>query len=253
MTVVNENVHEFPSRAQLKEARAVLAEASARHLTLRLMGGIGILARCPSAAHAPLAREYNDIDFFGRGRDSAGLISMFVELGYASERRFNSLHGHRRLLFKASDGQHRDVLLDHFEMCHKLDLRNRLEVESETLPLADLLITKLQVVEANPKDLADTLALLTDHAVAEGPDAIDGGYIARVCARDWGLYKTLTIGVQRVGEYADQIAFDGRDTVHRHLAALANRIEQEPKSIRWKARAKIGERVTWYELPEEVG
>jgi hypothetical protein len=247
------DVHVLPARDVLAEARTILAEAGSRGLVLRLMGGVGILARCPSAARPPLAREYGDIDFVGRSSESAALITLFTDLGYTSERRFNALHGHRRLLFKAADGEHRDVLLDRFEMCHNLDLGDRLELEEEALPLADLLLTKLQVVEANEKDLTDAIALVSDHAVGEGPEVIDAGYIARLCARDWGLYRTITGSADRLAAHADALQYAERDSVRRRLAALVDRIEQEPKSRRWKARARIGERVRWYELPEEVG
>jgi hypothetical protein len=253
VSALGSNVHVLPSNDQLTEARAILASAAGRGLTLRLMGGIGILARCPSAARPPLARAYGDIDFFGRSADSSALIALFAELGYTPERRFNSIHGHRRLLFKAADGEHRDVLLDEFEMCHKLDLGDRLELHPESLPLADLLLTKLQVVEANAKDLTDALALLVDHRVGEDPEVIDAGYVARLCAADWGLYRTVTASVDRVATYADQLDLDARDVVRPRLAALTSRIEQEPKTRRWKMRARVGERVRWYELPEEVG
>jgi hypothetical protein len=253
VTAQGSDVRSLPSRDRLTEARGILAEAAGRELVVRLMGGIGILARCASAARAPLAREYGDIDFFGRSGDSAALISMFADLGYTPERRFNSLHGHRRLLFKTDAGEHRDVLLDRFEMCHKLDLEDRLELAAESLPLADLLLMKLQVVEANPKDLTDAIALVADHRVGDDPDVIDAGYIARLCAGDWGLYRTITASAERVAGHADEIGFEERDLVRRRLAALTNRIEQEPKTRRWRMRAKIGERARWYDLPEEVG
>ena len=89
----------FKAADLLAQGRTAVAEASDRGMALRMMGGIGILARCPSAESAPLARDYNDLDFFGLSRDSGALIKLFKELGYTAENRFNSLHGHRRLLF----------------------------------------------------------------------------------------------------------------------------------------------------------
>jgi hypothetical protein len=237
----------------LVEARRVLAESRDRGLVLRLMGGVGILCRCPSAALPPLARDYGDIDFFGRGKDSGALIQMFQDLSYAPEPRFNALHGHRRLLFKTSTDEHRDVLLDRFEMCHTLELGGRLEIDEETLTLADLLLTKLQVVEANAKDLTDAIALLADHAVGEGPDVIDAGYIARLCSNDWGLEKTTTDSAQRVVQHAADMGGSHADVVRQRVAVLLDRVQQEPKTRRWKFRARVGERVRWYELPEEIG
>lgn len=243
--------HLRPAGDELRKARVLMADARARGIALKLMGGFGILCRCPSAGRPPLARDYQDVDFAGSSRESRQLIELFTEAGYIPERRFNSLHGHRRLLFK-EEGGHVDVLLDHFEMCHKIDLTDRLDLDEESLPLADLLLTKMQVVQVNAKDLTDALALLVDHPVGEGPEVIDAGYIARLCASDWGLQETLSLSCDTLLAYAEDIGLEGRDLVGRRLAALRSRMEQEPKTMRWKARAKIGTRKRWYELPEEV-
>jgi hypothetical protein len=45
---------------------------------------------------------------------------------------------------------------------------------------------------------------------------------------------------------------DDRDHSSR-LTALWDRVEEQPKSFRWKSRAKIGDRTRWYEEPEEIG
>jgi hypothetical protein len=242
-----------PSLDVIAEARRTLDGAQERGLALRLMGGVAILVRCPSAMEPPLARAYNDIDFFGRSKESRALIPLFEDLGYRPEPRFNALHGHRRLLFKTELGEHRDVLLDRFEMCHTLELGDRLEVDPETLPLADLLLTKLQVFEANAKDLTDAIALLVDHAVGSGPDEIDADYIARLCGNDWGLERTITEIAGRVVRHADGIGLATPETVGARMSEILNRIERQPRTRRWKLRARVGERVKWYETPEEVG
>jgi hypothetical protein len=36
-------------------------------------------------------------------------------------------------------------------------------------------------------------------------------------------------------------------------SALRRYADKVPKSLRWKIRSRVGERVQWYELPEEVG
>jgi hypothetical protein len=37
------------------------------------------------------------------------------------------------------------------------------------------------------------------------------------------------------------------------VAALRTAIAEAPKSTRWKLRARVGERQTWYQDPEEMG
>lgn len=239
----------------LAEARRLLEAARARAVTVRLIGGAAIGLKCPSAASSPLARPYKDLDFVGLSRESRTLQELFASLGYTPDRRFNALHGHRRLRFR-DDARARllDVLLDRFEMCHRFDLRDRLPLDPETLPAADLLLTKMQVVEANEKDLVDALALLADHPITDGSArGIDAGYVAQLCARDWGLWRTLQLNRGRLEEYAERLEPSIRGAVVARLDELFHRIDREPKSMAWKLRARIGDRVRWYELPEEVG
>ena len=37
------------------------------------------------------------------------------------------------------------------------------------------------------------------------------------------------------------------------IDALSTAIEMRPKSARWRLRSRIGDRMTWYREPEEVG
>jgi hypothetical protein len=237
----------------VEESLRVLGAAS--HVTLRLIGGVAIRLRCPSALAPPLARECRDLDFCGRSEDSNALIDLLTELGYESVRRFNALHGHRRLLFKGEAGRDVDILLDRFEMCHRLDLRQRLHLDEQTLPLADLLLTKLQIVEANPKDITDAAAIVVDHPVDTTPGVIDASYIAGLCSQDWGLNRTVDLSLARLREALPTLGLpeESVERGQRSVDELAEAIERAPKTLRWKARARVGERVRWYELPEEVG
>ena len=95
------------------------------------------------------------------------------------------------------------MFLDRVELCHKIDLRPRLGIPGPTLPPADLLLMKLQVVETNDKDFRDMCALLCDQPLADHDDhAINVGYLCELAARDWGLWRTVTMVAGRLGEYA---------------------------------------------------
>ena len=155
---------------------------------MRLLGGVAVWARCPSARRPELAREYGDVDIVTPGR-SAREVGRFLEsLGYEPDKLFNALHGAQRMNFMdAGHDRPLDVLVDRFVMCHALDLRDRLAVEELTIPLADLLLTKLQVVKINEKDLLDLLALLADHAPDHGGDAIDLRRVVRGAVRGLGV------------------------------------------------------------------
>ncbi len=237
-----------------EEAERILQRAEAKGITLRLLGGMAVSVRCPSASKPPLSRRRVDIDVMGRRKDTAKINQLFKELGYKPRERFNALHG-SRLIFNDIRNQRRvDVFLDVFQMCHKFDFRDRLTLEPKTIPLSDLLSTKLQIVEINEKDVKDIYAVLLDHEVSEGegPDRVDAGYLSKLCAEDWGVYKTFTMNLDKLVKYAESIGLDQEQNkrIADRAGKLKNSIEAAPKSMGWKMRAAVGERKRWYELPE---
>lgn len=221
---------------------------------LRLIGGIAIWLRCPSAEHKLLRREYVDLDLLGLSSHTTEIKHFLSGLGYQADKYFNSLHGRSRLLFfDTGNDRQVDVLFNEMNMCHKLDFRSRISVDAHTLPIADLLLTKLQIVEVNPKDLTDLFTLLSDHAIGDQDgELINGHYIARLTADNWGLYRTIQLNLDQIAERARDMPQVGPYAIEEQVKALWDMIETEPKSVKWKMRARVGDRVKWYELPEEV-
>ena len=223
---------------------------------LRLFGGLAIRFHCPSATHKSLGRKYADIDFMGFRKQSRDIKKFFAELGYVPRERFNALQGDKRLIFNdVENGRRVDVFLETFEMCHKFDFKERLTLDSPTITLADLLATKLQVVEITEREYRDIIALVRDHEVGDSdkPETINGSYLAGLCGDDWGIYKTFTINIGNILNALPKYALEPESIVivQKRLEDLQNRIENEPKSVRWKIRARVGEKAQWYELPEQ--
>jgi len=230
-------------------------------ISARLMGGVAIWLRSPSVRSGPFARSYADLDFVVATKGAPQLKAFFLAQGYLPDQFFNALHGATRLYFQAPDERWSvDVVVDELAMSHKLDLRGRLDGPDLTISLADLLLTKLQVWEINRKDLGDALCLLADHPLAEGggkeaagPEAIDLGRIGEVLGADWGFCHTVVRNLGGVADlWARESLPDAPIDVAGQVAALQAAIERAPKSFGWKTRARVGERVRWYETPEEV-
>ena len=242
-----------PLADPVQEASRIHAGAHKGGLTLRVTGGVAVAMRCPSSLLPPLARTYGDIDLVAPLKESRKLIDLFAALGYQPDIAFNALHGARRLFFwDPVNSRQVDVFLDVFEMCHKLDLTARLRLQGETISLADLLLSKLQVVETNDKDLKDILALLVDHPLSHDESGVNVSYISALAATDWGLWRTTTMITERAEHYSQSLeGFTQRDRVHNQVAQLLQALERVTKSTRWKLRARLGDRVRWYELPEE--
>jgi hypothetical protein len=140
-------------------------------------------------------------------------------------------------------------------MCHKIPLAARLDVDEPTIPLAELFLTKAQIVELNRKDMLDLFALVLDHDVGDSDkETINATYIAQLCAKDWGLYTTIWITTEKMEEHlpASELTPDEQALIAGRLAKLRSAMESAPKTTGWKLRAKIGRKVRWYELPEEV-
>src|SRR3954466_11199517 len=145
----------------VEEALRIAEEAKQQGLALRLLGGVAIRLRARDGLPAVFRREYGDSDWISSKGASADAQRLFEALGYSPQRRFNAIHGRERLLF--FDEQHDrqvDVFVGAFRMSHKIHFGKRLDMEPMTVPLAELLLTKLQIVELNEKDVLDALALL---------------------------------------------------------------------------------------------
>ncbi len=223
------------------EGLALVADAAADDLILRLLGGAAIVLHTSGSVH----REIADLDAATRGSDARRLADSLRRRGYEPEARFNALHGHKRLIFHGPTGK-LDVFVNAFEMCHRIDLRSRLELDSPTLTVSDLLLTKLQIVELNAKDAHDVFLLLDYHELGEGSgDHIDVEYLALLTGDDWGLWRTMTKTLDHVAEHEPEVVSKAQ--------ALKQALADAPKSSRFRLRAKVGERKRWYELPEDLG
>lgn len=243
-----------PLPEPVAEGERIAEAAAARGLSLRLLGGVAVAVLCPSSRRPPLQRSYGDIDFATTGHSKKGVVALLEELGYAGEREFNMLHGQRRLCFwDESNRRQVDVFVDEANLCHRVELKSRIEVTPVTLPLADLTVLKLQVVETNEKDYLDLCAIFADHELTADDTGVNCDYIAHLTSSDWGLWRTVGIVSKRTEEFALRLpGFEAADRVADRLRRLRSKLDTVPKSRRWKLRSRVGDRKRWYEIPEEV-
>ena len=246
----------------LREALRLIDLADQRGLRLRLMGGLAFHLRAPDWT-AQVARERRDIDLATSGFNRKGVAEMLTASGYVPDRQYNALYGHKQLYFV--DPRHDrpvDVLVDRLEMCHTIEFADRLSVDHPTLPLADLLLSKLQVVRINRKDLLDALVLLAEHPLGDtDQDAISLPRIVAHTSNDWGWWRTVTGNLAEMRLFVEVELKPDELNVGRALRfdpigqvdVLRGAIDVAPKSTRWKLRARVGDRVAWFQEPEEVG
>lgn len=239
----------------LEEAKTLIGEATKKGVILRVLGGVAIKHHCPRASQPPLDRRIADIDLFGLSKQSTAIKRVFTDLSYVPAQMFNALHGNKRLMFfEPSSHLRRDVFLDSFEMCHKFDFRKRLKIDNFSISLSDLLMTKLQVVEIEERDYKDIVCIILDHELGslDAENSINKDYIADICSNDWGVYRTFTQNLEKTLAYLEKLSLEDaeKEAAQEKMKALGEAIETAPKSLKWKTRSLIGDKMSWYDEPE---
>lgn len=240
------------------EMYRLISEAQKQDIFLRVLGGLAIKVHSPHTSHRALERKYPDIDFVTDKAGAKKLTDFLPAMGYTPNKTFNTLSGDRRQLYYDEQyGRQIDVFIGDFTMCHTLPLADRLELEPITIPLAELFLSKVQIAHLNRKDVLDLLALILDHEAGPGDEeTINTDLIAGLCAKDWGLYTTVSLNIQKLNDFLDNGEVDLDEvevqTIKERLAAIQQAMDEAPKTLAWKMRSKVGTRVLWYEEVEEV-
>jgi hypothetical protein len=239
----------------LKEQALKIIDASEKKgIPLRLLGGMAVYLTSPCTQQALYSREIADLDFVVTKKKAYPLEKLLATLGFEGDREFNSIHGESRLLFYSELGD-LDIFVGDFAQCHKMALEKLLSSTRLTIPLANLLLTKLQVVQINQKDILDILALLHDHdLIPEGDpnDVINLAEFNAILADDWGWYTTCTDSLEKVQQYVGKNFKDpDQKLLNDKIDLLRSSAANAKKSLKWTVRSKVGRKVQWYELPEE--
>jgi hypothetical protein len=242
-----------PLEDPVAETRRLIAAAAQQGLLLRALGGVAVYLLAPDGKPR-LPRRVKDIDVAvprGSGRPAARLLQ---QAGYVGDEMFNALHGSRRLLFvDPRHERHLDVFVGEFSMCHEIPLTARLDRAPLTVPPEELLLSKLQIVEATANDQSDLYSMLVQYDVLAGSDSLDASFMAGLCAKDWGLWRTCVGSIDRLLANLESSPLDpGEATrVQARLEALRGYLQAEPKTMKWRLRSQVGDKVRWYQQPEE--
>jgi hypothetical protein len=236
----------------IAEGRRIVRAADDAGLLVRLTGGVGIACVCPTALKPPLQRSFKDIDVVGLASQRKQIVGVLETLGYQPDLQFNAMNGATRLLLQDPvNGRQLDVFLDEVNLCHRIDLRERLGLTTPSLSVSDLLLMKLQVIETNMKDYTDIAGIFADHEPGQDPLGVDLTYLGRLTGNDWGLWRTITLVAERSRLFARELeGFEASALVDTRIQGLLDHLQQVPKTRKWTLRAAIGERKRWYNLPE---
>ena len=250
--------HEAADAEAFGQSVEVVTKANDEGVPLKLLGGQAVRLLCPMYPHR--ARVDQDMDFASVSSAKRQVIEFLDGLGFQGDSRFNTLHGDRQMYFRTPDGKVSvDVIVDRLNMCHVLDFHDRIGRMPHTLDLTDLLLSKLQIVELNRKDVHDLFHLLSAYEVREGdePGTIGLDRVCTIVGEDWGWWRTATgtlDTLQQVGtgEHRDLVPEARKYDPLEQAAKIREYADSCRKSLKWKLRAKVGDRVQWYVEPEEV-
>jgi hypothetical protein len=238
----------------------VLKRAEDQGVKLRIMGAVAIRLHAKGMLEQSdtLRRKITDIDFVGYSKQANKIEKLICDAGYDTVKaQITPGLLLNRLIFvsKKDPTRHIDVFLDELRMSHTIDYRGQLDRDFPTVSLAHLLLQKTQIVRINEKDIKDTLALLLEHAIGQNDkEMVDDRLIARTLANDWGFYYTVTTNLGKARAFMEtyQLSPEKKATIQERIGKLLQAIESEPKTFRWKVRARVGTKQKWYEEVEEV-
>jgi hypothetical protein len=242
----------------IEEAVHLVEKAEENGIIMRLMGAIAFKIHCTNNAelYKKIDRKLSDMDFASYTRHQQDIRNLLNTLGYKERVPTMAMHLGARQIWLNKNGIVIDIFFDQLYMCHKIDYRGRLEIDKPTVPLAELLLQKLQVVNFTEKDLKDAIILILEHEMANGDnETINIKRIAELLSDDWGFYYTATMNLEKIKKGIDRydvLSEKEKTVVKEKIDALKKVVEEQPKSMRWKMRSKLGTKVKWYRTVETI-
>jgi hypothetical protein len=241
------------------ELKRILKASDAAGIILRVIGSLAFQMHCQKYGYlqAAMGRAYTDIDFAAYRRQTKEIQALMAGLGYHENREvFIVSEGDRAIFERPEVGLHIDVFYEKLDFSHVIHWEDRLEVDHPSIPLAEMLLEKMQIVQINEKDIIDTIMMLLEHPLGdEDHETINIERVAGLCCTDWGLWRTTTMNLDKVRQLAqgyEQLTGEQKELIDSQVKAALMRIDQEPKSLAWRLRARVGDRVKWYKDVDEV-
>ena len=241
------------------ELKRIVKTADESGIMLRVIGALAFQIHCPKFGfiQSAMGRAYTDIDFAAYGKQTKQIQELMTRLGYKENQEVFIVSGGQRAIHEnPTSGLHLDVFYEKLDFCHAIYWGGRLEVDTPTIPLAELLLEKMQIVQINEKDVIDTIMLLLEHSLGDtDKEVINIKRVAEILSNDWGFWRTVTMNLEKVRVLAQgysQLTSEQKSRVESQVNDAMARIEKEPKSLGWRLRARVGDRVKWYKDVEEV-
>ena len=247
--------------AFIEEAQACVQAAADQGLILRVMGGLAIFLH--SQEHRELWEKlgrlgkkiFTDIDYVAYGKHRVKMIKFFQNRGFVINQKMLYHYGKTRQIYYGQKIPMAEVFYDQMHFNHPISFKKRLEQDSPTFPLAELLLQKLQMVRMNEKDIKDAIVLLRAHELgSDDANRINQTRIADVLCRDWGFFYTATENLRKIRSTLDSysaVRAEDEKVIEQRIDELLGYLEVQQKGLKWRTRAIIGTKVKWYNEVDE--
>jgi hypothetical protein len=243
----------------IRYANNIVDEGNKRGVLLRLLGSVAFFIHCPVYGHfqEKAHRNFTDLDFASYYPHVKQIRNILETMGFEENRETAFAYARSRLIYNhPNTGLHIDVFIDKLDFCHSIPWEGRLEIDNPTIPLAELLLEKMQIVRLNEKDVVDTIMLVREHSIGNiDQEIINAERISKMCSKDWGLWRTITMNLKKVDENISGyhwLSPEDQEIVHSRITDVQRMIDAAPKSLKWEVRSKIGDKVKWYNDIGEV-
>ncbi|MBK7449016.1 MAG: nucleotidyltransferase family protein [Anaerolineales bacterium] len=241
----------------VQEMYRLVEAANAKKIQLRAIGGLAVETH-NKTKHPLFKREFADLDFCVPLKQRREFEAFMPEVGYVPHKQFNVLNGDQRQIYYHNPSEMKvDIFVGHFEMCHRIPLEERLNADPITIPLAELFLSKVQIIELNRKDAFDLTSILLNNKTGEGDnETINLKILAQLGSADWGLYKTTSLKLDKIEAMLQKNEIPLNDEEKALVIGRINDIRRTfaemPKPMAWQLRDSVGTRVKWYIEVEEV-
>ena len=240
----------------VKEAMQLVATAQSQGVYQRIMGSLAAYIHSMDrpdviSTFKSLGRfgegkpNFTDLDLMAYSKQGRQVGQVFKQLGFKPDDLVNGFFGDRRLIYYSPAGTyHVDIFLNKLEFSHTVEFgekpgAGRLELDSPTISLTDLVLEKLQIHQINRKDLIDLIIVFLGHPVssngASERESVDGAYISRVLSDDWGFWYDAVANLDKVKSFAGELTNEGKltseqvSTVGREVDSLVGLANSSPK------------------------
>jgi hypothetical protein len=200
-------------------------------------------------------KVFTDIDLVSYQKYRIKLIKFFQNRGYVLNQKLLYHYGRSRQIYYGETIPMVEIFFDRLAMNHTIHYKKRLEEDPLSVPLAELLLQKLQMVRMNEKDIKDSIILIRAHEIGEDDDdKINKTVLGSCLGSDWGFYYTATENLKKIkNSLTEYSVLNNGDTkvIEQRIGELLAHLEAEPKTFKWKSRALLGTKKKWYNEVDE--